>query len=247
MKIQYMSDLHLEFGDMAIPERKGEILVLAGDIHVGTAGIPWINKCAEVFDTVVYVLGNHEHYHDDISTLYVEIAELIADNVVLLDAQLGEVAYINGTKFVGTTLWSDVDINAFHQMNDSRIINNGDEKFTYDAVLELHKNSMEFLREEVEAGCVLITHHAPSSTSVDMHRYGEDVLNTAYYTNILTEFADKKPAVWIHGHTHNCCSYVEHDILVVSNQRGYHNYDEVFGFSPTKIVTIEEIHEEENI
>ena len=62
MKVQYMSDLHLEFADMPIPDVAGDVLVLAGDIHVGANAIPWIEQCAHVFKDVIYVLGNHEYY-----------------------------------------------------------------------------------------------------------------------------------------------------------------------------------------
>lgn len=40
MRIRYMSDLHLEFGD-SFPPRPGDddVVVLAGDIHLGIEGI----------------------------------------------------------------------------------------------------------------------------------------------------------------------------------------------------------------
>ncbi|NOQ75442.1 MAG: hypothetical protein GQ574_25760 [Crocinitomix sp.] len=75
MKIQYCSDLHLEF-----PENKefmennpimpiGEILILAGDI------IPFsemdkhqdfFDYVADKFKFVYWIAGNHEYYHSNI-------------------------------------------------------------------------------------------------------------------------------------------------------------------------------------
>ena len=48
MKIQYMSDLHLEFegeDNMSVPEVFGDVLVLAGDIQVGIRSADWIKAC----------------------------------------------------------------------------------------------------------------------------------------------------------------------------------------------------------
>ena len=41
MKIRILSDLHLEFQDWTPPESDADVVVLAGDIHVGTRGIDW--------------------------------------------------------------------------------------------------------------------------------------------------------------------------------------------------------------
>ena len=63
MKIHYLSDLHLEFGKMPKNYRVPagtDVVVLAGDIGVGLAGLHW---ALLAFDCpVVYVAGNHEHY-----------------------------------------------------------------------------------------------------------------------------------------------------------------------------------------
>ena len=44
MKIQILSDLHLEFEDMKLPKTDADIIVLAGDIHSGIKGIQWAQK-----------------------------------------------------------------------------------------------------------------------------------------------------------------------------------------------------------
>ena len=42
MKIQVISDLHREFGFMDISFDRADLVILAGDIHLGTKGIEWI-------------------------------------------------------------------------------------------------------------------------------------------------------------------------------------------------------------
>ena len=76
MKIQYCSDLHLEFRDNKdfIGERPikpiGEISLLAGDV-VPFALIDkhndFFNYVADHFQTTYWLPGNHEYYHSDVS------------------------------------------------------------------------------------------------------------------------------------------------------------------------------------
>lgn len=62
MKIQILSDLHLEFGvSSALNFDKADIVILAGDTHLGIKGIEWVKKYIPN-KKVIYLLGNHEYY-----------------------------------------------------------------------------------------------------------------------------------------------------------------------------------------
>lgn len=61
MKIRVLSDLHLEFHDWTPPQSDADIIVLAGDIHVGVHGIEWARRSFPLLP-VTYVPGNHEFY-----------------------------------------------------------------------------------------------------------------------------------------------------------------------------------------
>ena len=57
MKINYFSDIHLEFGSLALPDNNADIVIAAGDIGVYDQAIEWLlglNK------PVIYVAGNHD-------------------------------------------------------------------------------------------------------------------------------------------------------------------------------------------
>ena len=84
MKINFISDLHLEFGPMEIELGGGDILVLAGDIDI-KGRVDWINDIAGRFNHVIYVLGNHEFYHGAMNNVYKETRESLVDNVHLLE------------------------------------------------------------------------------------------------------------------------------------------------------------------
>jgi predicted phosphodiesterase len=61
MKIRILSDLHLEFRHWTPPEADADVIVLAGDIHVGIHGVEWARRSFPL-NPVVYVPGNHEFY-----------------------------------------------------------------------------------------------------------------------------------------------------------------------------------------
>lgn len=78
------------------------ITVLAGDIHNGIEAVKWAKKIDSI---VVYILGNHDHYHMDFLQNIANIErESENSNVVLLNNK----KYVNNNLlFIGTTLWTD--------------------------------------------------------------------------------------------------------------------------------------------
>ncbi len=81
MKIQYASDLHLEFADNSRYLREhplevaGEVLVLAGDIGYieddNYSKHPFWDRASENYKEVIVIPGNHEFYKlFDINKLY---------------------------------------------------------------------------------------------------------------------------------------------------------------------------------
>lgn len=64
MKLHLLSDLHLEFSTFEPTATEADVVVLAGDIALGTRGITWARQ-AWSDKEVVYVLGNHEYYRSE--------------------------------------------------------------------------------------------------------------------------------------------------------------------------------------
>ncbi len=126
MKIQLLSDLHLERYPHWLPRHVpgAEVLVLAGDIgsyQAGSlleagdfgltrfsprqAGCPWQH--------VLFVPGNHEFDSLEYEVTRQRLRELCGQlGITWLDR---EVALLDGVRFVGTTLWSDFDAFARHE------------------------------------------------------------------------------------------------------------------------------------
>ena len=98
MKIAVASDLHLEFGDLNIENTDGaDVLILSGDILVAAdIGRPdphnfmegarsnryadFFQRCSFQFPHVIYVMGNHEHYHGDFATTADRIQAMLDGN-----------------------------------------------------------------------------------------------------------------------------------------------------------------------
>lgn len=58
MKIQVLSDLHLEFEDLSYKKNDSDVVILAGDIHVKEHGVRWAKETI-TDKPVLYVPGNH--------------------------------------------------------------------------------------------------------------------------------------------------------------------------------------------
>ena len=146
MKINVISDLHLDFSDLTLPG--GDVLVLSGDVcearhlkkdmynkdmvlleHERKDQRPdryyrfFEEECSK-YREVVMVMGNHEHYGFQYQKTYAHIASQLPDNVTLLENQTHT---IDDVTFVGCTLWTDMNkadpLTMFHMksaMNDYR-------------------------------------------------------------------------------------------------------------------------------
>ena len=150
MKISIASDVHLEFGDLNIQNTdNADVLILSGDILVAAdIGRPdphnfmegarsnryvdFFKRCSFQFPHVIYILGNHEHYHGDFATTANRIRSMLESNmlsnVYLLDK---ESKTIDDVTFIGGTLWTDMNnenektmYHVSHRMNDFRCVDN---------------------------------------------------------------------------------------------------------------------------
>ena len=118
MKIQYASDLHLEFADnwrylKAHPlEVTGDILLLAGDIgYLGDDNYsrhPFWDWASENYKEVHCCMGNHEFYkYYDVATLPDGYLLEIRPNVF---SHYNGIVRIGDTDIIFSTLWSRIPL-----------------------------------------------------------------------------------------------------------------------------------------
>ena len=155
MKIAICSDVHLEFGQIELKNPGDvDVLILSGDICVARDlmekdpyGIvdfgkssryhEFFSNCAKEFSHVIYVAGNHEHYHGDFKYTISDLKKRLGylENLHILDREIFE---LNDTVFVGGTLWTDMnkeDPLTLHgirrMMNDFRCVDNSNREVNY--------------------------------------------------------------------------------------------------------------------
>jgi predicted MPP superfamily phosphohydrolase len=108
MRVWLLSDLHLEMSPhWQLPPRRPrcDVLVVAGDLITrAERGVEWLLE--NVPDKpVVYVLGNHEAYGEDIDRTLEKARRLaLRTNIHVLE---NDFVAIDGVEFVGATLWTD--------------------------------------------------------------------------------------------------------------------------------------------
>jgi predicted phosphodiesterase len=232
MRLHVLSDLHLEFGDFSPPQINADVIVLAGDIHIGRNGRTWIRKTF-TDKPVIYVLGNHEFYRNAIPVLTENLQrESDGSHICVLEKNAQE---IDGWTFLGCTLWTDFKFGgnpdaakaaAETTMSDYHLIRVSPEyrRLRANDTARIFALSVQWLKEELSKRnperVVVVTHHAPSPQSNPSYHLGSP-LNPAFVSDLGEFVAASKVPLWIHGHTHHCCDYQIGQTRILSNQRGY--------------------------
>jgi predicted phosphodiesterase len=234
MKIRIYSDLHLEFQDWTPPPLAADVVVLAGDIHVGTRAFAWARRHFKS-EPVVYVAGNHEYFGSDIPSMQQSMRSAARDfDIHFLER---ESIVIDGVRFLGTTLWTDFALYgaepqqvadamdyALHAMYDYKSIKRSPlENLQPEHTRQMHIEQSGWLKMELDApfagSTVVVTHHLPHLNSVHPIYEGERS-NPAFASDLSALFSDRVN-LWVHGHTHESMNYRVGRTRVVCNPRGY--------------------------
>jgi predicted phosphohydrolase len=246
--IRYLSDLHLEFIKpniinqfiKKIPSGMNEICILAGDI-----GNPYqsnydifMNFISKNFKKTFVIPGNHEYYNE---TKTMHETNYFMKNYF---QQFNNISLLNNNYeiydnycFIGTTLWSKIT-NPRYRINDLRSIPDFD-IFEYNRLNNLSINVLEDILENNE-NCIIITHHMPSSSLIDIKYKTPDMqpYNQWFYSNMdkFIENNKNKIKCWIYGHTHTPLDSIMHGIPFLCNPIGYPDENQNLNFQ--KNITI---------
>jgi len=214
MKIQIASDLHREFGNKPLEfDRSADVICLAGDISVSGfleaslngLNIPKKTKC-------LVVKGNHDFWVNP--HIFQEMPVLLQNNISVLNRQIKT---IKKQRFLGCSLWydpTDLDRNwaDFKYYNEYDILTN-------------HKKDVRFIKENLREGDVEMTHFLPSYKCISPRWRGSDTnfyfVGYEFYDLIL----EKKPKLWIFGHTHDSVDMMIGETRLICNPYGYEGYD----------------------
>jgi len=256
MKIHILSDLHVEFYDdpkilcekinKLYPEvKEDDILIIAGDL--GVAGTSkklndeykfMLKYFGKKWNSVFYVAGNHEYYDRKKTESIQDISDAIEAycvecGIIFLDNDIFETS---GYIFVGTTLWTNVNEEAYENMNDKL-----QAILSRDEVLSIHKNNVKWLNstlnklkklkekdrkgELMEKPVIVITHHLPLKEVVHKKFLGEEysITNSGYFSDLSDLVLKYNDIIchWYHGHMHEAYKKKVYDIQFCANPMGY--------------------------
>lgn len=234
LKVRIYSDLHIEIGrwDAAFELQGAEdLVVLGGDIDVGTEGIRWAQKKFPHVP-VVYVLGNHEYYQCDFDTHVIQCRRAAAgSNIHVLERDALDVL---GIRILGCTLWTDFELLGpshsakaqgwadeftadYSQIHDA----NGRFISPRRTIREFSQSTI-WLDEQIAAAdrpVLVVTHHAPTAATTSPQFAGH-ISNAAFHSH--ADWLIRPPVRWwIHGHTHFNADVEINGVRVMTNQWGY--------------------------
>ncbi len=250
MKIQFCSDLHLEFtenrkylqNNPIVPT--GDILLLGGDIMLFNQlenHNDLIDFLSDHFQMTYWIPGNHEYYHKSIDNRTGTFSENLRKNVVLLNNKVVEAGTV---QIVCSTLWSNINPNyAWNiqmNMSDFHVIKNSGKTITVNDYNNLHYECLDFIKKSLKlkstGSRIVLTHHVPTFMNYPQ-QYRNDPLNGGFATELFELIASSEIDYWIYGHHHrNTSAFQIGTCTLVTNQLGYVSHGESGSFVRNKVL-----------
>jgi Icc-related predicted phosphoesterase len=221
MRIQIVSDLHIEEWPLEPFAVDADVLVLAGDIHSEPEGLrQWLRRMPHV--PIVMVLGNHEYDHKQFDRVLPAFRAAVAEfpNLHLLELERAD---IGGVTFLGANMWTDMR-GGLDAPPIARVLKAFDMRgVTVDDLMAEHRTARSWLESAFPKEgkrVVVITHTAPSFRS-QHPRFENSPLN-GFFASAMDEVVERLgPQLWVHGHMHDPVDYTIGRTRVISNPRGY--------------------------
>jgi Icc-related predicted phosphoesterase len=257
LKLQIVSDLHIEYKNNDIPDPlnfitpESPILVLAGDIgslYKFNQLKGFITKVCQLFEIVIYVPGNHEYYlHSDCNYKPLSI-DVLENRLKSLENDIDNLYILNKQSIVidnicitGCTLWTNPEIDIPKFM----VPIYGFDKYSY---FEKHKKDLIYINKMINYSnsknleLVVITHHCPTykvlNDNMTKRNKKKDKYVSLYVSNLDDIIENSNINTWICGHIHQNFDFeVTGGTRIVGNQRGKPK-DKICDFSKKFIVDI---------
>ena len=251
LRVQYCSDLHLEFKVVTgipklLKDVKADVLILAGDICAISDPsdydkfVTLITHYSKKYKYLIHVSGNHEYYctvkpvkkefcMDAIHKQFKALMKTIP-NYIYLDCST-TVLNINNNNymFAGCTLWTKVkpEDQSYVQksMNDYNTIyaciDDNIQKFNIEIMQKLHAKHVAFIKRSIKKAEDL----KMPMILITHHKPVTDTPKpsrlTQAYEVDMSKIIKSPVALAIHGHTHEYYDKVINGVRYISNAKGY--------------------------
>lgn len=251
--LQIVSDLHLEthpsYEDFEFPVTASHLAFL-GDIgHVcDEAFFKWLENLLGRYETVFFLLGNHEPYHMRLSSAKSRVRSFAAKMERLrITSSVGRFVFLDQTRhdfpgvanggvtILGCTLFSRVDPKQakevayrfvdFRDIIDWEVEDHND---CHRADLHWLNNEVEkIVEEDSERKIIIFTHYSPSVDERTKNpRYGKSTVDSGFMTDLSGQTCWTAPTVklWAFGHTHYSVDFKDEETgkRIIANQKGYY-------------------------
>jgi len=253
LRIQYCSDLHLEFAknkrwlsnNSLIPS--GEILIVAGDTYyLGNdfEHLDFFKWASDHYDQTYVIAGNHEYYGGYDLSLHKEPFKWeLQPNVFFLNNQS---VRINDLTLLFSTFWSHIhpeNRNSVSRgVNDFYKIRIGNGRLSVDYFNQLHTEAFDFLNQSLEnhsGKTIVVTHHLPTPLC-NSPEFKGSLLNDAFVVDKTDFITASYIDYWIYGHVHRNVGNAMNlgGTIMLCNQLGYVDLNEHHDFSRDCFVEI---------
>lgn len=224
MRILLTSDIHIDIVsiknvNMLIEEC--DLIIIPGDISNETrrtsSFMSWITSFSKI--PVLWTAGNHDYwdhnYRDkNLPKLSIEQSQRVYSQIPgFLNRTIRE---INGERILGCTMWYKLD--GYQNWSD------------YDLILDSHTTIQKeaeldyaFLKENLRENDIVVTHMLPSFECVSskfIHSNTNRYFVAYDGISVHNLIVERKPKLWLHGHTHERVVKTIEKTLVVCNPRG---------------------------
>lgn len=266
LKIQFVSDLHLEFPDnrawlAAHPlEVTGDILLIAGDtayLDLPDSGretykaYDFWDWASRSYKQVIVCLGNHDFYgYYDLATIPDGYCLDIRPNV---KAYYNSVVHLPDVDIIVSTLWSfiepDIDFIVERSVSDFYRIKYEGHRLNAQNFNAEHERCLAFIKQSVTESKaktkIVLTHHVPTQLCT-VDEFKGSTINGAFTVELGDYIADSGIDYWIYGHSHRNMDAKIGKTQIISNQFGYlsHGEPQNNGFDPKRYIELSALQSE---
>ena len=260
LRIQIVSDLHLEFPDnrawlSAHPlEVTGDILLIAGDtayLDLPDSGretykaYDFWHWASRNYKQVIVCLGNHDFYgYYDLATMPDNYCLEIRQNV---KAYYNSVVHLPDVDIIVSTLWSKIEPENEYLVergvSDFYRIKYEGHRLNAQNFNAEHEHCLAFIQQAVADSRakkkIVLTHHVPTQLCTAPEFKGSTI-NGAFTVELGNYIADSGIDYWIYGHSHRNIEAQIGATRIISNQLGYISHGEYRrnGFDPSKYIEV---------
>lgn len=226
MRLQLISDLHLElhadhgraFLRGLRPMPGAEVLVVAGDLTTARAARALgpdfhFGPLVAAWPEVVYVPGNREHYGGSPMETegMLDAWEAAHPRLTILR---NDARTVLGRKFYGGTMWFKEDPAAAPYRHATGVFHAVSEQWIYRQEAAFREGLLGH-----GEGAIVVSHHLPVPACVSP-RFRGSPLNAFFLNDVREEIMKVRPALWLHGHTHDRVRLVDSGIRIFANPVG---------------------------